>query len=57
MTDLRNVGSQKVLEKSGFKKEGTIRKLFLLRGQLRDALLYSVLREQWKEPKILTKTK
>jgi RimJ/RimL family protein N-acetyltransferase len=55
-TDVRNVGSQKVLEKAGFKKEGTIRKLFFLRGQLRDACLYSILREEWKEPKILTKT-
>jgi RimJ/RimL family protein N-acetyltransferase len=56
MTDLRNVSSQKVLEKSGFKKEGTVRKLFFLRGQLTDAFLYSILREEWKEPKILTKT-
>ena len=55
-TDVRNVGSQKVLEKAGFKKEGTIRKLFFLRGQLRDACLYSILGEEWKEPKILTKT-
>ena len=55
-TDVRNVGSQKVLEKAGFKREGTIRKLFFLRGQLRDACLYSILREEWKEPKILTKT-
>jgi ribosomal-protein-alanine N-acetyltransferase len=52
---VRNVGSQKVLEKAGFKKEGTIRKLFFLRGQLRDACLYSILREEWKEPKILTR--
>jgi RimJ/RimL family protein N-acetyltransferase len=33
MTDTRNVGSQKVLEKTGFRKEGTIRKLFFLKGQ------------------------
>ena len=56
MTDLRNVSSQKVLEKSGFKKEGTVRKLFFLRGQLTDAFLYSILREEWKEPKMLTRT-
>ena len=55
-TDVRNVGSQKVLEKAGFKMEGTIRKPFFLRGQLRDTSLYSILREEWKEPKILTKT-
>ena len=56
LTDLRNLGSQRVLEKAGFKKEGTIRKLFFLRGQPRDAFLFSILREEWKEPKILTKT-
>jgi RimJ/RimL family protein N-acetyltransferase len=55
-TDLRNVASQKVLEKVGFKKEGTLRKNLFVRGEWRDACLYSILREEWKEPKILTKT-
>ena len=55
-TDLRNVASQKVLEKVGFKKEGTLRKNFFVRGEWRDAYLYSILREEWKEPRILTKT-
>ena len=55
-TDLRNVASQKVLEKVVFKKEGTLRKNFFVRGEWRDAYLYSILREEWKEPKILTKT-
>jgi len=55
-TDLRNVASQKVLEKVGFKKEGTLRKNFFRRGEWRDTYLYSILREEWKEPKILTKT-
>jgi RimJ/RimL family protein N-acetyltransferase len=55
-TDVKNFGSQKVLEKTGFKKEGTIRKPFFLGGQMRDSILYSVLREEWEEPKILTKT-
>jgi len=54
-TDVRNAASQKVLEKVGFKKEGTIRKCFFIRGEWRDAYLYSILREEWKEPKILTK--
>jgi len=39
-----------------FKKEGTVRKSFFMRGEWRDAYLYSILREEWKEPKILTKT-
>jgi len=55
-TDARNLASQKVLEKTGFKKEGTMRKYLFIRGQPRDACLYSILREEWKEPKILTKT-
>ena len=54
-TDTRNVASQKVLEKAGFKKEGTMRRYFFSRGEVRDANLYSILREEWKEPKILTK--
>ena len=53
-TDLRNVASQKVLEKVGFRKEGTIRKSIFIRGEWRDAYLYSILREDWKEPRILT---
>ena len=54
--DPRNVASQKVAERTGFKKEGTIRKCFFAKGEWRDMLLYSILREEWKEPKILTKT-
>lgn len=53
-TDTRNLASQKVLEKTGFKKEGTLRKYIFVRGELRDAYLYSILREEWKEPRILT---
>jgi len=55
-TDTRNVGSQKVLERTGFKKEGRIRKAFFTTGRNRDYYLYSILREEWKKPKILTKT-
>jgi len=55
-TDVRNEGSQKVLGKAGFKKEGIIRKSLFARGEWRDFYLYSILREEWKEPKILTKT-
>jgi RimJ/RimL family protein N-acetyltransferase len=55
-TDPRNVASHKVLEKVGFKKEGTLRKSFFMRGEWRDAYIFSILREEWKEPKILTRT-
>ncbi len=56
ITDVDNVASQSVLKKAGFKKEGTIRKSAFMRGEWRDGCLYSILREEWKEPKILTKT-
>jgi RimJ/RimL family protein N-acetyltransferase len=55
-TNVKNVGSQKVLEKAGFKKEGVVRKSSFVKGEWRDRCLYSILREEWKEPKILTRT-
>jgi RimJ/RimL family protein N-acetyltransferase len=55
-TDVRNMASQKALEKAGFKKEGIVRKLFFVRGEWRDFYLYSILREEWKQPKVLAKT-
>lgn len=55
-TDPRNLASQKVLERAGFKKEGTLRRQFFTRGEWRDAYIYSILREEWKEPRILSKT-
>jgi RimJ/RimL family protein N-acetyltransferase len=55
-THTKNVASQKVLEKVGFKKEGTLRKTALIRGEWTDMFMFSILREEWKEPKILTKT-
>lgn len=54
-TDVRNKASQKVLERVGFRKEGTIRKSLFIRGEWRDSFLYSILKEEWKEPKVLTK--
>jgi RimJ/RimL family protein N-acetyltransferase len=56
-TDPRNMVSQRVLEKVGFKREGVVRKSMFIHGEWRDLLLYSILREEWKEPKILTKTR
>jgi RimJ/RimL family protein N-acetyltransferase len=48
-----NVASQRVLEKAGFKFEGRIRKSFFSRGVYRDTAMYSILREEWKAPKVL----
>ena len=54
-TDPRNTASQRILEKAGFTKEGVIRKATFIRGEWRDGVLFSIIREEWKEPKILTK--
>jgi RimJ/RimL family protein N-acetyltransferase len=55
LTDTRNLPSQRVLEKTGFMKEGLLRKAAFIRGDWRDLFVYSILREEWKGPKILTK--
>ena len=52
-TNVKNTASQRVLEKAGFKKEGIVRKRIFARGDWRDEFLYSILREEWKEPKII----
>jgi RimJ/RimL family protein N-acetyltransferase len=54
--DPENMASWKALEKAGFKKEGVLRKTFYYRGKWRDDCMYSILREEWKEPKVLTRT-
>lgn len=55
LTHVDNIASQKVLEKTGFKREGLLRKELLMWGKWVDCYRYSILREEWKEPKILTK--
>ena len=55
-TDFRNTASQSLLEKVGFKREGVVRMSMFIHGEWRDMILYSILRNEWKEPKILTKT-
>jgi RimJ/RimL family protein N-acetyltransferase len=54
-TDPENTASQRILDKVGFRKEGASRKSSFVRGQWRDECHYSILREEWKEPKMLTK--
>jgi RimJ/RimL family protein N-acetyltransferase len=53
-THPKNIASQRILEKAGFKKEGTIRKCFFSRGEWRDTAMFSILKEEWTEPRILT---
>jgi len=55
-TNVNNIASQRVMEKAGFRREGVVRKRIFMRGEWKDEFLYSILREEWKEPKILTKT-
>ncbi|HVR98142.1 MAG TPA: GNAT family protein [Thermoanaerobaculia bacterium] len=44
---VENVGSQKVLEKNGFRREGHLRAYFKLRGKRVDNFLYGLLREDY----------
>ena len=55
-THVRNEVSQKVLQKVGFRREGTLRKAIQVRGENTDLVMFSIIREEWKEPRILTKT-
>lgn len=42
-----NVASCRVLEKLGFRYEGTLRSSLLRRGKFEDVMIYSVLRTEW----------
>jgi RimJ/RimL family protein N-acetyltransferase len=50
-----NLASQRVLEKVGFKREGILRKVNFEHGAWRNAIQFSILREEWKKPKTLAK--
>ncbi|KAK4854961.1 hypothetical protein QYF36_002780 [Acer negundo] len=43
LVDVENVGSQKVLQKAGFLKEGVLRKYFIQMGKARDMVMFSLL--------------
>ncbi|CAN1129182.1 Uncharacterized N-acetyltransferase p20 [Linum perenne] len=43
LVDVENVGSQRVLEKAGFVKEGVLRKFVVLKGRSRDMVMFSLL--------------
>jgi RimJ/RimL family protein N-acetyltransferase len=49
-TDIGNIASQKVLNKANFKKEGVLRKFRFIRGEWKDYAVFSVLRDEWKQP-------
>ncbi|KAG5560172.1 hypothetical protein RHGRI_003453 [Rhododendron griersonianum] len=43
LVDVDNIGSQKVLEKAGFLREGVLRKYFIQKGRVKDAVVFSLL--------------
>ncbi len=46
-TDRENSPARRVLEKSGFSEEGTLRRSFLHHGSWHDLVLYGLLRSDW----------
>ena len=46
--DPRNAASARVLERMGFKHEGTLREHYITRGETTDGGLYGLLRSDWK---------
>lgn len=54
-THAENITSRKVLENAGFTLEGTERKGIFVWGKWADLYVYSIVREDWKEPKSLTR--
>ncbi len=55
LTVEENTVARRVLEKTGFKKEGVIRNVGFMKGKFRNGVLYSIIREDWEHPKILTR--
>jgi RimJ/RimL family protein N-acetyltransferase len=43
LVDVENIGSQRVLEKAGFQKEGVLRKYLFMKGKSRDMIMFSIL--------------
>jgi len=55
-TDTRIIAAMRAAEKAGFKREDIVRKGGFAMGKFVDTCLLGILREEWKEPKILAKT-
>jgi len=53
-TALENVASQKVLERLGFRREGTLRGYFQLDGQWVDNYLYAIVKEDWVQQRAIS---
>lgn len=48
-TDPNNIGSIRILEKLGFRREGHFKESLLIRGEWKDDLLFALLRHEWEE--------
>jgi RimJ/RimL family protein N-acetyltransferase len=48
MADARNIGSQRVMEKLGMKREGVLRQNQVVRGEFIDEAWYGLLRSEWE---------
>ena len=46
LVDVDNLGSQRVLEKAGFHREGVLRKFSFVKGKSRDMVMFSVISDQ-----------
>lgn len=49
IVDVDNVGSARVLQKLGMQQEGVLRSSYLKGDELRDMLVYGLLREEWSD--------
>ncbi|GAB2824335.1 GNAT family N-acetyltransferase [Streptomyces daliensis] len=47
-TDTRNVASARVLEKTGFLREGTLREECVVNGEVSDTWVFGLLRREWR---------
>jgi [ribosomal protein S5]-alanine N-acetyltransferase len=49
-TDTRNAASARVLEKTGFVREGTLRENCVVHGEVPDSRVYGLIRREWRPP-------
>lgn len=47
-TDTRNAASARVLEKLGFRREGTLREDCIVNGEVSDSWVYGLIRRDWR---------
>jgi RimJ/RimL family protein N-acetyltransferase len=47
-TDTRNTASARVLEKLGFRREGTLREDCIVNGEVSDSWVYGLIRREWR---------